>query len=203
MRLALVILALPLTACPKSSTVDLPPSPSASDSASASASASGSDSASLAPPLPNFKSFPNTPAGAKSLVTALATPNLDAPAATILLRPSPADYKSLFDPATATKIDTLYSPEWDRGSFVIVVRPGQTDIKMFAATPADFKAANDKSKDFPNYQRIAPHMIGGATWYRFRFVEPGQEGGNTYDGLVYVNSHWVLIPKPWRGLDDH
>ena len=22
-------------------------------------------------------------------------------------------------------------------------------------------------------------------------------------GLVHVNGHWVLIPKPWRGLDDH
>ena len=35
------------------------------------------------------------------------------------------------------------------------------------------------------------------------FVEPGKEQGNSYDGLTYVNGHWILIPKPWRGLDEH
>jgi hypothetical protein len=50
---------------------------------------------------------------------------------------------------------------------------------------------------------VSSHLVGAARLYRFRFVEPGKEQGNAYDALSYVNGHWVLIPKPWRALDDH
>ncbi|MDB4998562.1 MAG: hypothetical protein JWM74_5994 [Myxococcaceae bacterium] len=177
-------------------------SASAVGSASGSASASASASPSAAPP--DFKTFPNTPAGAKSLVSEFLKPGVDAAALSKQLRPASADYKAVFDAATAAKIDAVYSPEWDKGSFVVQARPGQTEVKISSATVADFKAANEKAKDFPSgYAKLAPRLVGASTIYRFRFVEPGQEQGNAYDGLVYVNGHWVLIPKPWRGLDDH
>ena len=77
-------------------------------------------------------------------------------------------------------------------------------MKLFSATAADFKNATPKSKDFPSaYKKIASHLIGTQPIYRFQFIEPGKEQGNSYDGLTYVNGHWILIPKPWRGLDEH
>ena len=131
-------------------------------------------------------------------------PGADTAALSKQLRPTSADYKSLFDAATAVKLDAVYSKEWDRGSFVVTPAQGQTEVKVVSATVADFKAATPKTKDFPGgYTKIASHFIGAGTIYRFHFVEPGKEAGNSYDGLTYVNGHWALIPKPWRGLDDH
>lgn len=175
--------------------------PSASGSALPIASASAS-----APPAPHadfFKTFPGTAAGAKALVSELAKPGVDAAALTKQLRPTLADYKAVFDAKAAANLDAVYSPEWDRGTFVVSAKPGQTEVKISSATVADLKANNEKAKEFPGgYAKVASHLVGNATLYRFRFVEPGQEQGMAYDGLVYVNGHWVLIPKPWRGLDD-
>jgi hypothetical protein len=175
------------------------PSPSASASASTSASASAS-----AAPVPSFKSFPGTEAGAKLLLAELMKPNADTAALSKQLRPTAADYKAIFDPAAAAKIDSVYSREWDVGSFVVAPRPGQTELKLASATLAELKAGTGNAKEFPSgYKKMASRITGSATVYRFRFVEPGKEQGSSYDGLMHLNGHWVLIPKPWRGLDDH
>ena len=207
------LLALALFACSKPSSQAAPVAsasvaslPSASASASPPPSASPSSSASPAPAaaLPDVKTFPGTAAGAKALVSEFVKPGVDAPALTKLLRPTAADYRAVFDAKAAANLDAVYSPEWERGTFVVIAKPGQTEVKISSATVADLKANNDKAKDFPGgYAKVATHLVGSATLYRFRFVEPGQEQGNAYDGLVFVNGHWVLIPKPWRGLDDH
>lgn len=31
-------------------------------------------------------------------------------------------------------------------------------------------------------------------------LEPGQTLGMAFDGLVHVNGHWRLFPKPWKAL---
>ena len=36
---------------------------------------------------------------------------------------------------------------------------------------------------------------------RFKFVTKGQTAGLAFDGLIYVNNRWVLMPKPWRALN--
>lgn len=181
-----------------------PAAPSASASASASVSVAAAPSASASAPLPDFKTFPGTLAGAKSLVSEFVRPGVDAPALTKQLRPTTADYKAVLDAKAAANLDAVYSAEWDRGTFVVSARAGQTEVKIASATVADLKANNEKAKDFPGgYAKVTSHFVGNPTLYRFRFVEPGQEQGNSYDGLIHVNGHWVLIPKPWRGLDDH
>jgi hypothetical protein len=199
-----VALAVGLAACSKKPDDQAPPLPPPPASASASPLASASGSASPPSPPPDLKSFPNTAAGAKALVSELAKPGVDAAALSLQLRPTTADYKSIFDAATAAKIDRVYSPEWDKGTFVVSARPGQTEVQMASATVADIKAKNEKSKALPApYAIVAAHLVGTATIYAFRFVEPGKTDGNTFDGLVYLNGHWVLIPRPWRGLDTH
>jgi len=192
------------SSAPSSSSSSALASASASALASASASASALASASASPPAPppDLQRFPNTPAGAKSLVSEFVKPDADPIALTKQLRPTLTDYKALFDAPSAAKIDHLYAPEWDKGTFVITARQGQTEVQIASATVADLKAKNDKAKALPNaYGLVASHFVGSATIYAFRFVEPGKTDGNTFDGLVFLGSHWVLIPKPWRGLD--
>ena len=52
------------------------------------------------------------------------------------------------------------------------------------------------------YAKVAPHMKAGHTWYRFKFVKSGERVGMAYDGLTFVNHHWVIVPKPWRVLKE-
>ena len=35
---------------------------------------------------------------------------------------------------------------------------------------------------------------------RFKFVKQGETTGMAFDGLIYVNDRWVIMPKPWRVL---
>ena len=120
------------------------------------------------------------------------------------LKPTTADYKALFDAPTAAKIDGVYTKEWDAGNMIVSAKPGQTELKLASATTAELKAGTGNASEFPGgYRMIGPHLVGKHVWYRFKFVEPGKESGMTFDGLVHVNGHWVLVPKPFRGLDEH
>ena len=49
---------------------------------------------------------------------------------------------------------------------------------------------------------MAGQLQSGVTLYRFKFVKPGEGLGMAFDGLVHVNGHWVIIPKPWRALGE-
>ena len=43
-------------------------------------------------------------------------------------------------------------------------------------------------------------MKSGLTVYAFKFVKPGETLGMAFDGLVWVNGHFAIFPKPWRFL---
>lgn len=117
------------------------------------------------------------------------------------LRPTSEDYGVLYDATTAAKLDAAYAPEWDSGRITIAPRPGQTEVKVWSATAEDLRAGKGNSREFPGgYARVAEHLAPGAILYRFKFVEPGKDLGVAFDGLAYVNSRWVIIPKPWRVL---
>ena len=32
-------------------------------------------------------------------------------------------------------------------------------------------------------------------------MKPGEDTGTAYDGLAFVNNHWVIAPKPYRALE--
>lgn len=44
-------------------------------------------------------------------------------------------------------------------------------------------------------------MKPGIPIVAIKFIRKGETLGRVFDGLVYVRERWVLIPKPWRGLD--
>ncbi|MBX3185753.1 MAG: hypothetical protein KF819_02010 [Labilithrix sp.] len=152
----------------------------------------------------SLKSFPGTEKGAAALLAEFVKPGADTMGLSKQLRPSLADYKALFDGPTATKIESVYSPEWEAENLVIAPKPGQTEVKLWRATVAELRAGTGHAKEFPGaYKQIIPHFVGNAAIYRFKFVEPGKDTGMSFDGLAHVNGHWVIVPKPWRGLDDH
>lgn len=139
---------------------------------------------------------------AQALLKQFVSPNADHSALTRSLRPTSADYKTLFDAEAAAKIEAAQVKDWDSGKAIIKPKPNQTEIKLWGATAADLAAGNGSAKEFPGgYKKIAKHLGVGVTFYRFKFVEPGKDAGTAYDGLAFVNGHWVIAPQPWKAME--
>lgn len=140
--------------------------------------------------------------GAKTLLAQFVAPNADHAALTKSLKPTTADYKALFDEATATKVESAQAKDWESGKAAIKPGEGQTEVKIASATGADLAAGKGAAKEFPGgYKKVGKHLAPTVTFFRFKFVKPGEDNGTAYDGLAFVNNHWVIAPKPFRALE--
>lgn len=116
------------------------------------------------------------------------------------LRPTTEDYAAVFSDAEfAKKAEEIYNGAWDSGALVLKGKPGQTEMKIFSATTEDLLAGNEKSDQFPGgFKRVASKFNKGITIYVFKLIKPGEEYGMSFNGLIHVNGHWRIFPKPWR-----
>jgi len=138
---------------------------------------------------------------ARALLTKFLAPNADRLALSKALRPTKADYAALFDAPTAAKLQPQYDEHWDKEPMVIEPKAGQTEVKLWAATTEDLQSGGGDAREFPGgWKKVAPHLTAHHTWYRFKFVKHGEDLGMAFDGLTFVNGHWVMTPKPWHGL---
>lgn len=46
--------------------------------------------------------------------------------------------------------------------------------------------------------QAAKYLKPGVTWYRLKFVKPGEKLGMAYTAFAHINNRWIFIPKPWR-----
>jgi hypothetical protein len=147
----------------------------------------------------NAKSYPGTEDGAKALLAEFAKPGADTATLSKALRPTKADYDAVFMSDLATKADAVYGPAWDGGQMVIAPKAGQTQVLVSSATSDELKSWTGGAAEFPGgWKGVGAQLKPGVTFYRFKFVEPGQELGMAYDGLAHVNGNWRIFPKPWR-----
>lgn len=143
--------------------------------------------------------YPGTEAGARKLLGEFLKSGADHAALTRPLQPTTADYLAVFEEDFARIAETTYAGAWKRGEMVIAPKPGQSELNLWSATSEDLKKWNDKAQPFPGgYKGVAVKFKDGLTIYRFKFVKPGEDAGMAYDGLLYVNGQWRIIPKPWR-----
>lgn len=146
--------------------------------------------------------FPGTEAGAMSLLKEFTKPGADTAALSKQLRPAASDYAAVFDADSATKVAAVYDPAWAAGQLVVAPKTGQTEVKLFAASSEEMKSWTGNAAEFPGgWKTAAAKLKPGLTIYRFKFVEPGQDLGMAFDGLIYVNGNWRIFPKPWRALE--
>ncbi len=140
-----------------------------------------------------------TEEGARAVLAPFLLPGADHAALSATLRPAPQDYTTLFTDDFAQKAQEMYDPVWESGELVIAPKEGQTELILHGATTEELKGWTGSASEFPEgYKEVAQKMKDGLTIYRFTFVTPGDELGMAFDGLVYVNGHWVIVPKPWR-----
>lgn len=140
--------------------------------------------------------------GAKKLLKEFINPNVDHLKLTKTLRPKKIDYKAFFVEKAWEKAMKVYEETLWTKDLVIEAKKGQTEILLWAATPAELKAGTGNSKYFPSgYREIADQIKSQGAIYRFKFVKPGETSGSSFDGLVDINGHWVIFPKPWKALN--
>jgi hypothetical protein len=138
-------------------------------------------------------------AEAKALLRKFLQPGADYEAMSKQLRPSETDYRAYFVSGSWQKAMAEYNKMWDQSPGAITPKEGQTELLLWQATVDELKNGTGYSRNFPGgYQKASHHIQPGHTIYRFKFVRPGKTLGMAYDGLVFINGHWVFIPKPWR-----
>ncbi len=142
---------------------------------------------------------PGTEAGAKELLGAFLKPDADTKTLTTALKPDKADYEAVFTSDFAAKVAAAHAPMWEAGA-AIGPKEGQTELMLNGVSSADLKAWAQKASDHlpGGYEKIKDNFNDGLTVYAFKFVKPGETLGMAFDGLVHVNGHWRLFPKPFR-----
>ncbi len=145
----------------------------------------------------------DTEAGAKKLLSAFLKPDADLKTLSAALRPEKADYEAVFSREFSAKLFALYDPAWASGKLVLTAKEGQTELIVRSAPSADIKAWTKNASDVlpGGYQKIKDEFKEGNTIYSFKFVKPGETLGMAYDGLVFVNGHWRIFPKPFRAAN--
>lgn len=144
-----------------------------------------------------------TEIAAKTFLEQFTKPDANHAELTKSLRPTPDDYKAMFDEATAAKIEAAQAKDWDSGKAIIQPKPKQTEVKVWGATGADIAAGKGNGAQFPGgYKKVGEHLQPAQMYFAFKFVQPGQEKGLEFDGLAFVNGHWVIAFKPWRALEE-
>ena len=160
--------------------------------------ASAPDSSGLVPAL---ATYPGTPEGARMVAAEFTKPGADPSAIVLSLRPTDDDYITVFDGETLVNALIHYDGYW-KSPDVLGPAPGQTEIRVFAATSEELAAGTGNAQEFPSgYALIAPHLAPGLTIYLMVFSRPGESFGIRIDGLSHVNGRWRIFPMPWAVLE--
>jgi major membrane immunogen (membrane-anchored lipoprotein) len=138
---------------------------------------------------------------AKDTLNKFFAANADFKQLTLSLKPTDADYAAYFDASVVDQAKTGYKDLWENTpSFQ--PQEGQTELVLYQATTEEIKNLTGEGADFPGgYADVIDKIKPNQTIYRFKFVIPGETVGMSFDGLVYVNGHWVLFPKPWKAIN--
>ena len=201
------ILGMTLFSCnnksePDSSKSATSPTTGASTQAAAPAAAPASAQAAAAVENISRLDFPGTEDGAKALLESAQKKDANLTEMSKSLRPSAADYSAIFVDDVVGMAKTKYEEHWTNEDYVLEVKEGQTELLLWKATREQLLNGSGDVAEFPSgYKKVAEKLRPGLTFYRFKFVKPGDKHGMTYDGLVFVNGHWVMVSKPYRVIE--
>lgn len=140
-------------------------------------------------------------AHARAMLMGFYAPDADLVELTAALRPSEADIRAVYGEPLASILVAAYGRLFKPGT-KFGPKPAHDDLIVVRATTAGLKGGDAVLSDFPGgYKDILPYMIGDHPIVRFKFITSGETLGLAFDGLIFVNDHWVLMPKPWRYLE--
>lgn len=125
----------------------------------------------------------------------------DHAALTAALKPRPEDVRAVYAEPLATRLVAMYDALFQPGA-VIRPKPEHEDLITIFTTTGKLRSGASVLDDFPGgYKKVAAYFVSDVPIGRFKFVKSGESLGLAFDGLIFVNNRWVLMPKPWRGLE--
>lgn len=143
---------------------------------------------------------PGSEAQARVLLRKFLQPGADRAALTWALRPTEAEIRAVYAEPLGSQLVRLYGQMFQPG-VKLDPKPDYTDLYVVRATTQQLTRGDAVLRDFPGgYKDVLAYMQGEYPIVRFKFVRPGETSGLAFDGLIFINGHWVLMPKPWRGL---
>ena len=144
---------------------------------------------------------PGSEADAIALLNRFMQHGANRVAMTAQLQPTDADIAAVYAEPLAGKLQAMYAQMYNAKA-QIGPKPDQNALLTVMATTAELKHGDPVLREFPGgYDKVRPYMIGNHPIVRFKFVKQGESTGLAFDGLIHVNGHWVLMPKPWRALE--
>ncbi len=141
---------------------------------------------------------PGSSMAVRALLQKFVTPGNDIPAMSKALFPTEADIRAVYrDPLASRLVENLLPMFTSNVAFK--PKPGQDAIYLVYSTTDKLIAGSTQLQAFPGgYKKVLQYMNPGFPIVRFKFVKKGEMTGLAFDGLVFVNDRWVLIPKPWK-----
>jgi len=118
------------------------------------------------------------------------------------LRPSDADYAAVFGPELVDQAREKYGALWAAGSLHITVPRDRENVLIAACTAGGLSFPNQHSRHFhPRMAAMSEKLVRRRTWLTWKYLRPGEERGQLYDGLVWIDDHWAWFPHTWELLD--
>jgi len=142
------------------------------------------------------------PPSPRDLLLKFFEPDADRAALTAALKPSAADIHAVYGEPLASNLIKTYESMFTPG-VQIGPKPEHVELYTVTTTTAKLKSRAVALDAFPGgYKKVLPYFLGEYPIVRFKFVKAGKTTGLALDGLIFVNNHWVLMPKPWRSLPE-
>ncbi len=137
---------------------------------------------------------------ARELLAAFFKPGVNYAALTAVLKPTDEDIRSVYREPLASALIKRNKQMFKPG-IAIRPKPEHNTFRLFLSTTKKLQQGSPDLREFPGgYEVVRKYFIKNVPIVRFRFVTKGKKLGLAFDGLIFVNGRWVLIPKPWRGL---
>lgn len=143
---------------------------------------------------------PGSEAQARALLMKFFEPDADLVALTAAILPSAAEVHMVYSEPLASRMIKGYAAGLKPG-IKFGPKPEHDDLYMIYATTAQLQNGAAVLGEFPGgYKDVVSYFKIDVPIVRFKFVRRGETSGLAFDGLIYVNEHWVIMPKPWRAL---
>ncbi len=145
-------------------------------------------------------SAPGSAADAEQVLNAFVQPGADHRALTQALLPTEAEVKQVYGEPLATAMWAGYQQQMGP-DVAFAPKEGQTEVLVVYATTRELFDRKPVLEEFPGgYKDVLQYFKVDVPIVRFKFVKPGETLGFAFDGLMYVNDRWVIMPKPWQAL---
>jgi hypothetical protein len=143
---------------------------------------------------------PGSEAEVRALLLEFLQPGADLRALTQAILPTEAEVKAIYADPLGSAMWVSYQQQMGPGT-AFGPKAEHNDILVVYTTTRALFEQQPVLDEFPGgYKDVLQYFKIDVPIVRFKFIESGETLGLAFDGLMYLNGRWVIMPKPWRSL---